>query len=100
MNNSALRHKIGTRIIWSCVNLRHFKDSMIVTGYDKDGDYMVKHEGSGAVGKCGVLARDVIAWDASESPGQQVNPRTQQANDCLGLSWEQIESMQGGKLRR
>lgn len=26
--------------------------------------------------------------------------KNQVKNDCLGLSWEQIEAMQGGKLRK
>lgn len=100
MKNTNLRFEIGTRLIWKNINLRHWLDSMIVTGYDKDGDYLVKFQGSGCVGKTGVLARDVMAWETGVSPEVTVKPAMQHSNDCLGLSWTQIENMQGGKLKR
>lgn len=56
-------------------------------GADPIGDGMFKMVPSG----------DIVT--KSERDRRMAQHKREIRNDCLGLSWNQIESMQGGKLR-
>lgn len=62
-------------------------------GCDPLGDGKFKMVPSGDVVDTEERTRRLDAWKAS------VNRRDPK-NDCCGLSWDQIEEMQGGKLKR
>lgn len=62
--------------------------SQLDYGCDPLGDGMFRMVPSG----------DIV--DSIEKEKRLVNNRKKQINDCLGLSWDQIERMQGGKLKR
>jgi len=44
-----------------------------------------------------VPSGDIVS---AEERDKRLNPRRTVRNDCLGLSWEEIESKQGRKLKR
>lgn len=56
-------------------------------GYDPLGDGKYKMVPSG----------DIVGKDERDNRLKRI--QREQRNDCLGLSWRQIEHMQGGKLR-
>jgi len=60
------------------------------TGADPVGDGTFKMHPSG----------DIVTRDERDKRLQESSARRSPKNDCLGLSWDQIERMQGGKLRR
>ena len=60
-----------------------------------DKDYGANPLGNGAFRM--VPTGDIV--DLAERNRRLARRRPDVRNDCLGLSWEQLERMQGGKLR-
>ena len=60
------------------------------TGADPLGDGTFKMYPSG----------DIVSWDERNTRLKRFSDAPKPANDCCGKSWDEIERMQGGKLRR
>lgn len=93
----AQQYAPGTVLHFRDINLRHPSQSVRVISHTED-TIRVQHQ-SGNAGDW--LARDFYdpTCETVNSPARNARKR-EVRNDCLGLSWEKIESTQGGKLNR